>query len=104
MEIRSTRLLDEMRVNWKWWTTERFPLSWRPPHTAEGPVRNPYPKPEGFHNPCGDQCVPDSIRTLSRACGNCGKPIVKGQFYFEVTIPDGSTVPVHDTCMEAHNE
>ncbi len=103
---RHSRAADEMQVNWKWWTTERFPLSWRPAYTAdiaEGPTWEPYPKPEGFHNPCGDhQCVPDTLRTLTgKLCANCGRPIVKGQFYFEVGIPGNRTAPVHDTCMEA---
>ena len=49
MEIHS-RLLDEMRCNWKWWSTERFPLSWRPPHRPDGPVRYPFPK-RGPNNP-----------------------------------------------------
>ena len=36
-----------------------------------------------------------------RVCGHCKKPITKGQAYADVLLPDGETVPVHGTCMEA---
>lgn len=102
-----SRSAHEMRVNWKWWSTERFPLSWRPPHTTEGPVRRPYPK-RGPTNPVAVRVrwLPLSLPVVQvRLCAQCRRPIVRGQSYFEVTVPDGSTSPVHDTCMgEAHGE
>lgn len=33
-------------------------------------------------------------------CGDCKKPISKGQEYREVRLPGGSTTPIHRTCLE----
>ncbi len=33
-------------------------------------------------------------------CERCKKPIIKGQAYAEVRLPDGEKVPVHEECMK----
>ncbi len=38
------------------------------------------------------------------ACARCSQPIVKGQHYAMVRVPDGGLVPVHGNCMDDNTE